>query len=217
MASSVTWDDGLQLGELDSQKNQSWRSAVSASTFDSGYYSSSSSAGIIPETQSTSMGFAEASVLVRQIFPSAMNSWSWRSEHQEQPEEPSLIDDRFFDILQDGVAASKTLLRANEWYSQFLTQKVLDSWPLLVKTLRHVPQWVPNPQSAGYTELRGIITSILCITLEAIPRKYLALADIVDLLNNSGLLKEDGTPDMDGTAANQLAFALFGWLSKSKY
>jgi hypothetical protein len=125
-----------------------------------------------------------------------------------------LIDDTFFETLQNIAEPSHTLINANEWYRRFLTGKVLEAWPLIAETVLNVPQKAPDLEVEDHG-VREVITILLCKVLGAMARRDLALVEIVDDLYNDELLKETNWEGAR-TEANQLAFAIVGWLSMSQ-
>ena len=123
----------------------------------------------------------------------------------------SLIGANLFDTLQGPALKSETLVTANEWYSRFLTRKILEAWPLVAEVVLDVPQTAPDLEFGDYG-LQNALTIVLCQVLRTMDRRDLALVEITDELYNCGLLKQT---NLERTEALQLAFAMVGWLSRS--
>ncbi|CZR67625.1 uncharacterized protein PAC_17524 [Phialocephala subalpina] len=97
------------------------------------------------------------------------------------------------------------LVVATQWYLDYLTQKLVDSWSLISEVVSGLTAGV-GPQIGD----EQYISSIFKVVIKQFRHENLALADITDALYNERLLKETTG---ERTHANQLVFAIVGWLS----
>jgi hypothetical protein len=101
-----------------------------------------------------------------------------------------------------------SLVACNLWYAHYLRSKFNHHWHLLTTALVGLNDHSTAPRPGDLVVVYKYV--ILVATLFK-TRKDLALVEIVDELDNEGLLK----PQMDEERAvpNQIVFATLGWLS----
>jgi hypothetical protein len=127
-------------------------------------------------------------------------------ERIQRPFQVSAAQDRFIMALL-GQSPPDELQHAYEWYMDFLECKILEAWkPFFSRVLRDIDPF-PDLPSANALSIAFEMLEITVIDLE---RENLALIDVVDKLYNNKTLIET---DYERSHANQLLFAVIGWIS----
>jgi hypothetical protein len=96
------------------------------------------------------------------------------------------------------------------WYSRYLRSKFHSHWHLLAPALVGLEDNSTAPASG---DLVVVYEFVLAVAKLFKSKKDLALVEIVDELENRGLLKQQ--LDDERAIHNQIVFAALGWLSKS--
>ncbi|KAH8602771.1 hypothetical protein B0O99DRAFT_9013 [Bisporella sp. PMI_857] len=100
------------------------------------------------------------------------------------------------------------LASACVWYAGYLRRQFCSHWHLLAPTLVNIEEGSTAPASGDHVVLYEFVFAIAKLLKT---RRNLALVEIVDDLENRGVLKEQG--DGERAASNQIVFAAWGWLS----
>jgi hypothetical protein len=107
---------------------------------------------------------------------------------------------------------SEAISCAAQWYCSFLEYKIKEAWVPLCGPLLCNSGTQNEPYKEDYASEEDITNGFQFLTTVAkqFQRKDLALTDIVDAAYNNRLLRET---DPERSMANQLAFAMVGWIS----
>ena len=126
---------------------------------------------------------------------------------RQQPSIPAR--DRFVSILIGQQKNEGTLREACEWYLGYLESQFKESWTTL---LRPTLAGLNDATSTPMKEDIAVIYRFISIVADSLRQKsMLALSDIVDDLDNEGLLKDT---DEYRSLPCQLVFAAVGWISE---
>ncbi|KAI9767663.1 MAG: hypothetical protein M1840_005534 [Geoglossum simile] len=111
-------------------------------------------------------------------------------------------------IVGDDQPIKHSLRDAANWYTSFLESNFRHHWRLLRSTLHGLDDESTQPKSGDLGIIYGFIIMVARL-LKA--KENIALVDIVDELDNNGLLKQQ--LDEERAIPNQIVFAALGWLT----